>query len=70
MTAVAPERLVRAASLSELRAAGRLVVRLERHTLCVFGEGDEVYAVDNRCGSARIFVYLTGSSGGVVTIPA
>jgi len=49
MTAVAPERLVRAASLAELRAAGRLVVHLDRHTLCLFGEGDEVYAVDNRC---------------------
>jgi nitrite reductase/ring-hydroxylating ferredoxin subunit len=49
MTAVAPDRLVRAASLSELRAAGRLVVRVERHTVCLFAEGDEVYAVDNRC---------------------
>jgi nitrite reductase/ring-hydroxylating ferredoxin subunit len=49
MTAVAPERRVRAASLAELRAAGRLVVYLDRHTLCLFGEGDEVYAVDNRC---------------------
>ena len=49
MTAVVPERLVRAASLAELRVAGRLVVHLDRHTLCLFGEGDEVYAVDNRC---------------------
>ncbi len=32
MTAVAPERLVRAASLAELRAAGRLVVHVDRHT--------------------------------------
>lgn len=49
MTAVAPERLVRAASLAELRAAGRLVVHLDRHTLCLFADGDEVFAVDNRC---------------------
>jgi nitrite reductase/ring-hydroxylating ferredoxin subunit len=49
MTAVAPERRVRAASLAELRAAGRLVVHLDRHTLCLFADGDEVYAVDNRC---------------------
>ncbi len=49
MTAVAPERLVRAASLAELRAAGRLVVHVDRHTLCLFAAGDEVYAVDNRC---------------------
>ena len=49
MTAVAPERLVRAASLSALRAAGRLVVHLDGHTLCLFAEGEEVHAVDNRC---------------------
>jgi nitrite reductase/ring-hydroxylating ferredoxin subunit len=49
MTAVATERRVRAASLAELRAAGRLVVHLDRHTLCLFADGDEVYAVDNRC---------------------
>ena len=49
MTAVATDRSVRAASLEELRAKGRLVVHLDRHTLCLFAEGDEVYAVDNRC---------------------
>jgi nitrite reductase/ring-hydroxylating ferredoxin subunit len=49
MTAVAADRFVRAASLAELRAAGRLVVHLDRHTLGLFGEGEEVYAVDNRC---------------------
>jgi nitrite reductase/ring-hydroxylating ferredoxin subunit len=49
MTAMATDRGVRAASLEELRAAGRLVVHLDRHTLCLFAEGEEVYAVDNRC---------------------
>ena len=49
MSAVVPVRLVRAASLAELRAAGRLVVHLDRHTICVFAEGDLVHAVDNRC---------------------
>ena len=49
MSIAAPERLVRAASLAELRASGRLVVHLDQHTLCVFAEGDEVHAVDNRC---------------------
>src|SRR5438132_10230278 len=49
MTVVAAEPLVRAASLAELRATGRLVVHVERHTLCLFADGDEVYAVDNRC---------------------
>jgi nitrite reductase/ring-hydroxylating ferredoxin subunit len=49
MVAVATGPLVRAASLAELRASGRLVVHVDRHTLCLFAEGDEVYAVDNRC---------------------
>ena len=49
MTVVDTEPLVRAASLAELRASGRLVVHLERHTLCLFADRDEVYAVDNRC---------------------
>src|SRR5712691_4928360 len=49
MTAVATERLVHAASLGEVRSAGRLVVHLDGHTVCLFADGDEVYAVDNRC---------------------
>lgn len=49
MTVVSPQRLVRAGSLEELRAAGRLVVRLDEHTLCVLADGGKVYAVDNRC---------------------
>jgi len=49
MTLVAAERFVRAASLAELRAAGRLVVHVDRHAVCLFADGDEVYAVDNRC---------------------
>ena len=47
--AVVTKPLVRAASLAELRASGRLVVHLDRHTLCLFADGDQVYAVDNRC---------------------
>src|SRR5204863_9774365 len=49
MTVVATEPLVRAASLAELRASGRLVVHVDRHTICLFANGNDVYAVDNRC---------------------
>jgi nitrite reductase/ring-hydroxylating ferredoxin subunit len=49
MTAVASDRRLRAASLAELRAAGRQVVHLEGHVVCLFAECEEVYAVDNRC---------------------
>jgi nitrite reductase/ring-hydroxylating ferredoxin subunit len=48
-TAASSQQLVRAASLAELREVGRQVVRLERHTICLFAEGDDVHAVDNRC---------------------
>jgi len=48
-TGVRSERFVAAASLAELRAAGRLVVHLDRHVLCLFADGDDVHAVDNRC---------------------
>jgi nitrite reductase/ring-hydroxylating ferredoxin subunit len=41
--------LVRVASLEELRARGRLVVRAGPHTICLFADGDAVHAVDNRC---------------------
>jgi nitrite reductase/ring-hydroxylating ferredoxin subunit len=46
---VASDRLARACSFAELRAAGRLVVHLDGHVLCLFADGEEVHAVDNRC---------------------
>jgi nitrite reductase/ring-hydroxylating ferredoxin subunit len=48
-TDVATGRFVRVASLAELRAAGRLVVRHDQHVVCLFVDGDDVRAVDNRC---------------------
>ena len=47
--AVTESTLIRAASLAELRAAGRLVVHLDGHVLCLFADDDRVHAVDNRC---------------------
>src|ERR687887_1139599 len=41
--------LVRATSLEELRAAGRLVVHLDGHTLALFHDGDRIHACDTRC---------------------
>jgi len=40
---------VRAARLDELRAAGRVSVQLDGHTLVLFVCGETVCAVDNRC---------------------
>jgi nitrite reductase/ring-hydroxylating ferredoxin subunit len=49
VTDVGIDRFVPVASLAELRAAGRLVVRHDQHVVCLFADGDEVHAVDNRC---------------------
>jgi nitrite reductase/ring-hydroxylating ferredoxin subunit len=67
MTAVVSERLVRAASLDDVRAAGRLVVRVDRHTLCLFAEGDDVYAVDNRCPHMGFPLHRGSVADGILT---
>jgi nitrite reductase/ring-hydroxylating ferredoxin subunit len=67
MTTLAPERLVRAASLTDLREAGRLVVHLDRHTLCLFAVGDEVYAVDNRCPHMGFPLHRGSIADGILT---
>src|SRR5213083_1284016 len=67
MTAVATKPLVRAASLAELCASGRLVVRVDRHTLCLFAEGEEVYAVDNRCPHMGFPLHRGSVCDGILT---
>jgi nitrite reductase/ring-hydroxylating ferredoxin subunit len=67
MTAIATDRSVRAASLEELRATGRLVVHLDRHTLCLFAEGEEVYAVDNRCPHMGFPLHRGSVCDGILT---
>src|SRR5919201_7152565 len=66
MTAVAGP-LVRAASLAELRAAGRLVVSLDRHTIVLFAEGDDVHAVDNRCPHMGFPLHRGSVADGILT---
>jgi nitrite reductase/ring-hydroxylating ferredoxin subunit len=67
MTTVLPEHLVRAASLSELRAAGRLVVHVGRQTLCLFADGDDVHAVDNRCPHMGFPLHRGTIADGILT---
>jgi nitrite reductase/ring-hydroxylating ferredoxin subunit len=67
MTAIASTSLVRAASLDDLRAAGRLVVRLDRHTIALFAEGDEVHAVDNRCPHMGFPLHRGSVADGILT---
>jgi nitrite reductase/ring-hydroxylating ferredoxin subunit len=67
VTAVDTQPLVRAASLTELRGSGRLVVHVDRHTLCLFAEGDEVYAVDNRCPHMGFPLHRGSLCDGILT---
>ena len=67
MTATAAADLVRAASLADLRAAGRLVVHLDRHTICLFAEGDDVHAVDNRCPHMGFPLHRGSVADGILT---
>src|SRR5438876_7253246 len=67
MATLAPERLVRAASLSDLREAGRLVVHVDRHTICLFAVGDDVYAVDNRCPHMGFPLHRGSIADGILT---
>jgi nitrite reductase/ring-hydroxylating ferredoxin subunit len=57
----------RAASLAELREAGRLVVALGGHTVCLFAEGDEVHAVDNRCPHMGFPLHRGTVNDGILT---
>ncbi|HEY6054580.1 MAG TPA: Rieske (2Fe-2S) protein, partial [Gaiellaceae bacterium] len=67
MTATEASSLTRAASLAELRAAGRLVVHVAGHTLCLFAEGDAVHAVDNRCPHMGFPLHRGSVADGILT---
>ncbi len=57
----------RATSLEELREKGRLVVGLNGHTICLLAEGDDVYAVDNRCPHMGFPLHRGTVSDGILT---
>ena len=61
------QNLVRAASLEELREAGRLVVHRRRPHVCLFADGDDVYAVDNRCPHMGFPLHRGSVSDGILT---
>jgi nitrite reductase/ring-hydroxylating ferredoxin subunit len=67
MTALDTSQRERAASLEELRAKGRLVVGLNGNTICLLAEGNEVYAVDNRCPHMGFPLHRGTVSDGILT---
>jgi nitrite reductase/ring-hydroxylating ferredoxin subunit len=64
---VTSKGFVRAASLAELRDAGRQVVHLDGHVLCLFAEEAEVYAVDNRCPHMGFPLHRGSVCDGILT---
>jgi nitrite reductase/ring-hydroxylating ferredoxin subunit len=67
MAVVETAQRVRAASLEEIREAGKLVTALNGHTVCLLAEGDEVYAVDNRCPHMGFPLHRGTVSDGILT---
>jgi nitrite reductase/ring-hydroxylating ferredoxin subunit len=67
MTVVETVQRHRAASLDKLREAGRLVTHVEGHTICLLVEGDNVYAVDNRCPHMGFPLHRGSVSDGILT---
>jgi nitrite reductase/ring-hydroxylating ferredoxin subunit len=67
MAVVASAQRVRAASLADIREAGKLVTALNGHTVCLLAEGDDVYAVDNRCPHMGFPLHRGTVSDGILT---
>ena len=65
--AVETPRRVRAASVAEVEAAGRLVVALDGNTVCLIAEGGEVHAVDNRCPHMGFPLHRGSVEDGIIT---
>ena len=65
--AIETSRRLRAASVDELRSAGRLVVALDGHTLCLIADGDEFHAVDNRCPHMGFPLHRGSVADGILT---
>ena len=63
----ATDTFVRATSLEELRAAGRLVVHVDGHTLALFLVGDDVHACDNRCPHMGFPLHRGSIKDGILT---
>ena len=67
MTVVETALRRRAASLEELREAGRLVVALDGHNICLLAENGSVFAVDNRCPHMGFPLHRGSVADGILT---
>ena len=67
MTVLETTQRERAASLEELREAGRLVVSVGGHTICLLAENGTVHAIDNRCPHMGFPLHRGTVSDGILT---
>ena len=65
--AIETPRRVRAASVAEVEAAGRLVVALEGNTVCLIADNGELHAVDNRCPHMGFPLHRGSVEDGIIT---
>jgi nitrite reductase/ring-hydroxylating ferredoxin subunit len=61
------ERHVRAASVAEVEAAGRLPVQLEGHAVVLFADRGQIRAVDNRCPHMGFPLHRGSLKDGILT---
>jgi nitrite reductase/ring-hydroxylating ferredoxin subunit len=61
------ETFVRAARLDDVRAAGRMPIRVGGHSLALFFEDGKVYAVDNRCPHMGFPLHRGSVHDGILT---
>jgi nitrite reductase/ring-hydroxylating ferredoxin subunit len=67
MAATTSPSLLFAASLAERRASCHAVVHLGGQTICLFADGDDVHAVDNRCPHMGFPLHRGSVADGVLT---
>jgi nitrite reductase/ring-hydroxylating ferredoxin subunit len=65
--AIETPRRVRAASVAEVEAAGRLVVALDGNTVCLIADNGELHAVDNRCPHMGFPLHRGSVEDGIIT---
>src|SRR5919202_1314954 len=67
MAVTREEKTMRVASLSDVQAAGRLVVHAGGHTVCLIADNGRVFAVDNRCPHMGFPLHRGTVADGILT---
>jgi nitrite reductase/ring-hydroxylating ferredoxin subunit len=61
------QKFVRAASIAEVDAAGRLPVQVDGHAIVLFADRGQIYAVDNRCPHMGFPLHRGSLKDGILT---